>query len=338
MEVGAVSAMRVRTMATRRLDYYRRAFAAYVVRRPSQLGFWHEVPELNERAQPGRLGEYYMAFRAKADYVGPYDAAGVPLLNYRGAIGCQYNPIAIAQYGLGNFDRFTETGDGERLARALVAADWLVANLEPNRDGVHVWHHGFDWHYRTTLKAPWYSGLAQGQGISLLVRIFRETGREAYLEAARKAFAAFGRELAEGGVSYRDAAGRVWFEEYVVDPPSHILNGFLWAAWGVYDYGLATRDEQASRLFAAATATLVENLGRYDTGYWSLYELSPTRLPMLASPFYHRLHIVQLEAMARLTGEQRFLDSARRWQGYAQDPFKRRRALLEKTLFKLLYY
>lgn len=328
----------IRGRAVRRLDYYRRAFAAYVARRPSQLSFWHEVPEVNERSEPHRLGEYYMGFRAKADYAGPFDAARVPLLNYRGSIGIQYNPIAIAQYGLGNFNRFKEAGQPERLARALVAADWLVANLEPNRDGLPVWHHRFDWHYRETLRAPWYSGLAQGQGISLLVRVFLETGKDTYLETAREAFKAFGRELSEGGVSYRGEAGQVWFEEYMVDPPSHILNGFLWASWGVHDYALATGDEQASRLFAAAMVTLAENLGRYDSGYWSLYELSPTRLPMLASPFYHHLHIVQLEVMARLTGDPRFLMVARRWRGYTQDPLKRHRALVGKALFKLLFY
>lgn len=327
-----------RTRVNRRLDYYRRVFAAYVARQPSQLHFWHDVPEMNERAQPGVLGDYYMPFRAKADYAGPYDQAGVPLLNYHGSIGCQYNPIAIAQYGLGNFNRFKETDDAGRCSRALAAAEWLVANLEPNRQGLWVWHHHFDWHYRTPLKAPWYSGLAQGQGISLLVRVFQETGEERYLDAAQKAFEAFGREVADGGVSYRDEMGRVWFEEYIVDPPSHILNGFLWAAWGVYDYALLTKDEGASSLFAEGANTVAANLERYDTGYWSLYELSPTRLPMLASPFYHQLHIVQLRVTARLTGEPKFPEFARRWERYARNPFKRRRALLQKILFKLLYY
>ncbi len=338
MTVSTIHRDRGRTRATRRLDYYRRVFAAYVARQPSQLSFWHDVPEINERAQPGVLGDYYMPFRAKADYVGPYDQAGVPLLNYHGSIGCQYNPIAIAQYGLGNFNRFKETGDAGRCSRALVAADWLATNLEPNRQGLWVWHHHFDWHYRTTLKAPWYSGLAQGQGISLLVRACRETGEQRYFEAARKAFEGFGREPADGGVRYRDERGRVWFEEYIVDPPSHILNGFLWAAWGVYDYALLTKDEEVSSLFAEAAKTVAENLERYDTGYWSLYELSPTRLPMLASPFYHRLHIIQLQVMHKLTGEPRFLACARRWEGYERHPFKRRRALLQKILFKLLYY
>ena len=56
-----------------------------------------------------KLGEYYMSFREKADYAGHYDAGGIPMLDYRGAIGLQYNPIAIAQWGLANYNRFCET-------------------------------------------------------------------------------------------------------------------------------------------------------------------------------------------------------------------------------------
>jgi hypothetical protein len=321
-----------------RLNYYRRVIAAYVLRRPSHLDFWHETPELNEQARPGELGEYWMTFRAKADYSGPYDAAGIPLLNYRGTIGLQHNPIAIAQWGLGNFNLFVRTGEEERLKRALRAADWLIANLDTNRHGVAVWHHHFDWEYRQPLRAPWYSALAQGQGISLLVRAFKVTQGPAYAEAAEGAFRAFLLEVGKGGVSVRNGSGEVWFEEYLVEPPSHILNGFLWASWGVYDYALLTGDQAARGLFEAAGRTLVANLHRYDTGYWSLYELSPTRLPMLASPFYHRLHVVQLRVMHRLTGEAKFLEFAERWNGYARDASKRYRALLGKALFKLFYY
>ena len=47
-----------------------------------------------------------MPFFEKADYVGPHDADGIPLLDYHGNIGLQYNPIAISQWGLGNFNLF----------------------------------------------------------------------------------------------------------------------------------------------------------------------------------------------------------------------------------------
>ena len=145
--------------ATTRWHYYRRIFSAYLGSGRSQLTFWHEVPEMNPRATARRLGEYYMLFRGKVDYAGHYDAAGIPMLDYRGVIGLQYNPIAIAQWGLANYNRFCESGDQARWQKTLLAADWLTANLEQNAHGLWVWNHHFDWEYRDTLKAPWYSGL-----------------------------------------------------------------------------------------------------------------------------------------------------------------------------------
>ena len=62
--------------------------------------------------------------------------------------------------------------------RYLLAADWLVNELRPNAQGVAVWQHPFDWEYREVLKAGWYSALAQGQGVSLLCRAYRDTGRD----------------------------------------------------------------------------------------------------------------------------------------------------------------
>jgi heparosan-N-sulfate-glucuronate 5-epimerase len=123
-----------------------------------------------------------------------------------------------------------------------------------------------------------------------------------------------------------------------VDPPTHILNGFMWALWGAFDFWLARGDATAKGIFDRGVETLVRNLPRFDTGYWSLYEQSGTRLQMLASPFYHRLHIVQLRVMSRLTGDARFAAVAERWEGYALRRGNRTRALVEKSVFKLLYY
>ena len=326
-----------------RWHYYRRVFRAYLGSGRSHLTFWHEVPEINPRAAASPLGEYYMLFREKADYAGHYDAAGIPMLDYRGVIGLQYNPIAIAQWGLANYNRFCETGDNARWQKTLKAADWLTANLEQNAYGFWVWNHHFDWDYRDKLKAPWYSGLAQGQGVSLLLRTHARSGEERYQLATEKAFVALTHPIAEGGVLFEDEDKNLWIEEYLVDPPTHILNGFMWALWGVFDYWLARADASAKNTFDRGVETLIHNLARFDTGYWSLYEQSGhdhpgTRLKMLASPFYHQLHIVQLRVMFGLTGDARFAAVAERWEGYTQRRSNRTRALVEKSVFKLLHY
>lgn len=334
------------------LRYYRRIFSAYLLGGKSHLTFWHETPAENPNATPTELGEYYMQFAEKADYQGSYDSSGVPQLDYHGHIGLQYNPIAIAQYGLGNYNLYRRTADPERRRKFFIAADWLCSHLEPNPQGLSVWNHHFDWEYRDTLRAPWYSALAQGQGISVLVRAHQEKQKEEkpkevkqkesadspYLEAARRALACFHVPTKDGGVAFTDESGDLWFEEYIVSPPTHILNGFIWAAWGIYDYFLATQDASAKELFQRAVRTLLHNLDRYDLGFWSLYEQSGTRLPMVASPFYHQLHIVQLRALHRLTGELTFARVADRWETYTRSRTNRARALAYKTIFKLCYY
>ncbi|MFZ0480112.1 MAG: hypothetical protein WAL71_13285, partial [Terriglobales bacterium] len=141
-----------------RWNYYRRIVPAYLGAGRSQLTFWHETPEINPQATSAQLGPYYMLFREKANYSGPHDEAGIPLLDYRGSIGQQYNPTAIAQWGLANCNIFYSAREDYRRKTFLKSANWLATYLEPNACGLWVWNHHFDWEYRNTLKAPWYSG------------------------------------------------------------------------------------------------------------------------------------------------------------------------------------
>lgn len=321
-----------------KLSYYQRIFKAYLTAQRSQLDFWHDLPTASGDCSAELLGPYYMDFSRKARYPGPFDRAGVPMLNYHGNIGLQYNPIAIAQYGLGNLTLFGRGSEPSHQNKALACGDWLVDNLEPNPKGVPVWMHLFDFEYFRTLKAPWYSALAQGQGISLLLRLAVLTGRDVYRECADRAFTALVTGIAQGGVRHRDERGRTWLEEYIVSPPTHILNGFIWALWGVHDYKLATGDERAKELWDESLATLEACLGAFDTGYWSRYDLAPLAMPNLASPFYHRLHITQLEIMHRLSGRAVFARTAAKWKKYVGRRTNRLLAYLLKVSFKLIHY
>lgn len=321
-----------------RLHYYRRTFSAYFGKGQSQLTFWHDVPTASSNSSGRELGEYYMDFSRKADYPGHHDASGVPMLDYRGRTGLQYNPIAIAQWGLGNHTLFLRGENADRKAKFIAASEWLHAHLEQNSFGIWVWNHHFDWEYRDRLRAPWYSALAQGQAVSLLVRAFHETAEPKYLDSAEQGFESFLRSTTDGGVVFTDENGDLWFEEYLVSPPTHVLNGFIWASWGLHDYYLATGASQARDLFHSAVRTLRNNLSRYDIGFWSLYEQSGTLLPMVASPFYHRLHIVQLRIMHALTSDNIFAEYADRWEHYTKGRTNRTRALLYKSAFKICYY
>lgn len=321
-----------------RLRYWRRVASAYLGGRASHLTFWHGTPEVNEAADPAVLDQYWQKFHVKADYPGPFDGAGIPLLDYHGHVGLQHNPIAIAQYGLGNYNLWRDGGEPERRARFLSVADWLVETLVRNEAGLAVWRHPFRWEYQTLLPEGWYSALSQGQGISLLVRAHAVTAEARYLEAAQAAFETFFHEMEDGGVVHTDGRGYVWFEEVIVHPPTHILNGMLWASWGMYDLWLHTGDVRAKERWESAVRTLADNLDAFDVGYWSLYDEAGTPLPNAASRFYHALHVVQLRVMDRLSGEPRFAEVAARWDAFQGSGVRRRAATAHKALFKILYY
>ena len=70
----------------------------------SNLSFWHGEPEMNDLAKYDKLDQYYMKFHAKAQYRGDFDEKGIPMLNYQGDIGINYNPIAVSQWSLGNYN------------------------------------------------------------------------------------------------------------------------------------------------------------------------------------------------------------------------------------------
>ena len=332
-------------MSSRSLAYYRRVIEAYLGGGRSQLTFWHETPAVNERAFAAGGRAFYMTFREKARYAGPFDDAGIPLLDYRGIIGRQYNPIAIAQYGLGCWNCDEEGAEqpaddlpGGWRDRWLRSARWLADHLEASPGGHGVWMHHFDWEYFRTLKAPWYSGLAQGQGLALLVRAWQATEDRRFLTAADRALAAMLEPISAGGTGFADESGCWWIEEYITDPVTHILNGFLWATWGVYDYWKAVGDRRAEDLWNRSMATLERNLQRFDCGFWSAYDLAPTRIRNVASPFYHALHLVQLDVTHRLSGRAVFRDTGERWLAYSRSPWCRRRAFAQKCVFKVLYY
>ena len=103
----------------------------------------------------------------------------------------------------------------------------------------------------------------------------------------------------------------------------------------MYDSWKILNNNNAKDLFKKCCVTIEKNLEKYDNGFWSLYEQANVRLPMIASPFYHRLHIVQLKILSELSGIRQFQDTAEKWESYTSNRFNRYRAFLNKCIFKV---
>ncbi len=62
------------------------------------------------------------------------------------------------------------------------------------------------------------------------------------------------------------------YAEYTYAPSDRILNGFIQAVIGLYDYTQITNDPLGLKLFEAGDAEARAEVPHYDTGAWSLYD------------------------------------------------------------------
>jgi hypothetical protein len=275
----------------------------------------------------GAVRGYYIDLRVKA-WTSDWPAA------WRWPPGEQ-SWIAFAQLGLGAYERWI-AGDGEQwLSLSRKVGEVLVDNQIEGGPRAGAWEHRFDLPHTYELRAPWISAMAQGEGASLLVRLHAATGEERYSEAAMRALGPLAVPSEEGGtMALLD--GKPFPQEYPTSPPSFVLNGGLFAMWGWYDVALAFDDADARSAFEDAVDTLARNVHRWDSGWWSLYDLYPHPFANPASFAYHELHIAQLEAMNKIAPRPELAEAAARFARYESSQWKRARAFMTKAAFRLL--
>jgi hypothetical protein len=216
----------------------------------------------------------------------------------------------LAQLALGWWEQ-RDTGDSA--SQFLALCERIEATAENHAGGL-LWRYDVDVP-KYGVKGVWYSGMAQGQIASVFVRAALLSGDERYVEVARSALQPLLRPGPERLVTMTPH-GPVLEEGGPCDPPSHILNGWIFALWGVWEVAVTTADKSPNQLFEDTTACLLRLLERYDLGWWSKYSLFPHPLADAAKPFYHRLHILQLRILDRLTGRPDFGRVADRWASY----------------------
>jgi hypothetical protein len=297
-----------------------------VTSRRSSAGFWSSASSfflpLGSHIDPAGVRGYPIDMRVKAD---------APDWPRPGLIGESALYVNAAQYGLGCYERWLH-GEGQAWLDAAVEVGRYLVERQRS-DG--VWPHTKPFPHTHRVEPPWCSGIAQGEGSSLLVRLHLETGEDRFAEVARRGLEPLSVPQAEGGVC-GELNGHPWPEEYPTTPESHVLNGAMFAMWGFRDVAVGLGDSHAGRGFEAGIDALVANLPRYDTGYWSLYWLYPRPIRNPASSFYHALHISQLTAMEQLANRPELRPVRERWQRYADSAVCRSRAFAHKATFRLL--
>ncbi len=117
---------------------------------------------------------------------------------------------------------------------------------------------------------PWTSGLSQGTALQALSRAYSRLHEAVFLTAAKQALGIF-QTAPPVGVRVKRPAGTL-YAEYTYAPTDRILNGFIQALNGLYEYAKLTGDPLGLQLFEAGDAEARAIVPSYDTGAWSKYD------------------------------------------------------------------
>ena len=219
-----------------------------------------------------------------------FDKEGVIMTKIPYTQEYHYHATSIASYAIMSKDKI-------RIFESQI--EWLMNNIDD--DGAY--RHHFILPFYENFPKVWVGGLAQGLAISaLLLADERKT--------AKQAFNCMKKECVD-----IDENGCYWIEEYPLTQPVRILNGFIYALFGVYDLFKKTNNPSASLLWHEGIKTVRTNLNRYDLGSWSKYDLLE-ELP--ATKFYNEVHVKQLTALYIITKDDLFMNYAERWNEYTK--------------------
>ena len=226
----------------------------------------------------------------------------------------------IFQYGLGCYDLFLQRKEPKYLEQFRKCLDWALANQDRNG--------GWDISTVAGCKSP-YGAMAQGEGVSLLLRGYTFFKDKDYFEAAKRGVDLMLRPLEDGGTSYYEEDGLILME--FMDTPT-VLNGWIFALFGLYDFSIVCPEPYYRKSFKRSLLTLKKSICSFDTGYWSKYNAGKS----IASPFYHKLHIAQLISLSLIDRDERVWEDYRnRFERYLRNPFYRIKAFAIKVYQKV---
>ena len=276
------------------------------------------------------LGYYYIRFESDFKKLNrllhSFDTDGIPLnTTYIDVENPQlhYYPISIGQYALARWHDHLMDKEGA-IEHFMRIADWFVSEAVCSPSGGALWLTEVPKpEYEVT--SPWPSAFAQSRAISVLLRAWQHTGEERYFILACKALQPFERDISEGGVSVdRATPGIAFYEEYVAQWPTRVLDGHSFALFGLYDFiRAAPKDSEhhgkAVRLFEEGIEGLKYHLSYYDTGTWLRFNRCerpgyPNEDPCTIG--YLKLVIAQMRVLYSMTGDAQFDALARKWKKY----------------------
>ena len=250
-------------------------------------------------------------------YENRLDQNGIPLTYYGmiydgKPIGSQRNPVSVAQQANEFYDMYKKDNSESSKTYFLNNVNWLVNNAV-KKENYSLLQYNFPIPYYN-LKPVWYSAMANGLALQVLIKAPEISHDLKYLEAAKSLLNAFFIEVQHGGITYKDSEHEWWYEEYASNDKnaniSRVLNGMIFAVLGIYDYYKFTNDPDAKLLFDNGVNSIKKELSKYNNNGYSYYDI----LGNIASWKYHQIHINLTKQLHDLTGEPIFNNYHELWK------------------------
>lgn len=281
----------------------------------------HVNQSLGKSISVGSIGGYYNDLTQKVLMQPEYVENGeLPLVLQEDGASIVF-PVAIFQYALGCYDLWLQTKDEKYKAKFFQLAEWTLNTQDCQGRWDNFSH--------TYPKYP-YGAMAQGEAASVLIRAYVQKHDERFLDGAKRGIDFMLKDVNEGGTTeYKD--NYILFKEFVQLPV--VLNGWIFAFWGLYDYTIITQDKGYYRKFLdQALASIIHYLPAFQSSHWSKYDLGNK----ITSPFYHHLHIAQMQAMYMISHRREFNDLALLWEKDENNAFFKTLAFIIKAKQKIL--
>jgi hypothetical protein len=298
---------------------------------PSYTPHWQSLAAMDRQTYI-QTGENYTSlledysptgnyFNSQSYYWGDYllDADGFPVDvdNQLPDKPHYYNPVTTAQYGLTQYALYLSGQQSS--AKFLSVANHLISLM--SSDG--ALRYPIPWDYHTTALSPgWVSGLAQGTALSVFARAWTLTNDPKWMAAGTSVLNFMLIPTSQGGTRGNlvdldpSLTDTTTFEEITCHPDCTILNGFLYALLGLYDWGMVTGDRTALATFLEGAKTASNILHYYDIGGFSAYDLRQViqgQTP--ATPLaYHSRHIALTNALYSITADPVFRQWRDTWE------------------------
>ncbi|MDW1575885.1 D-glucuronyl C5-epimerase family protein [Vibrio sp. Vb2880] len=244
-----------------------------------------------------------------------FDNKGIPVIPHyvdsSSGNSMHYFPIAIGQMALAYLHQYWDEQDESAKDRFINISDWFVENQ--TEEGFWLAYTNVD---KFHVKSPWKSAMAQSRAISVLLRAYDLTGKEKYLNSAKRAFDTM--IDSESDISCMLPEGRFYLEYPSIKPPK-VLNGFMFSIFGIIDFAYFTNDKQAYKVLDECLDSLSNILEKYDTGKWTTYDLNHIEYEERIRPctvHYQFIHVNQLKALYYMTGRKELMDTAVEWENY----------------------